>query len=427
MLCFSYQGTFVMKRIFYGWWIVVATGLIHFWIGGTFFYSFTAFFNPIVDEFGWSYAAISFAASLRSIEGGIVSPLVGFAVDRYGARRLLLLGSILSGFGFILFSHINALWTFYATFILLSIGSSLLAPIPGWTAVTNWFLRKRGTTIGLLSAAGGMCGMLIYAVNWLIAIYGWRISLIIIGIGTLVIGIPSSLIVRHRPEPYGLFPDGERTSEASSISQKNHKQPDLAKDFSTKQALLTKTFWFIAITMTISGAAIHSVFVHVMPYLISVRFSREMASLVASLVVLTSILGRFGFGWIESRIKKRYLLVFALLLQALGLLFLAKARTLGDAIIFIAFFGPGYGGGITIRLTIQAEYFGRRAFGAIQGAIMAIMVIGTMTGPLLTGWIFDLYGSYYKAWIINSAVIFASIPLALMATEPYLRKRLNGS
>jgi len=76
-----------MKKIFYGWWMVLATSLIHFWGAGTFFYSFTAFFNPIVDEFGWSYAAVSFAASLRSIEGGIAMPLVGVAADRYGARR----------------------------------------------------------------------------------------------------------------------------------------------------------------------------------------------------------------------------------------------------------------------------------------------------------------------------------------------------
>ena len=89
----------IFRKVFYGWWIVLATSLIHFWGAGTFFYSFTAFFNPIANEFGWSYAAISFAASLRSIEGGIASPLIGFAADRYGPRRLLLIGSLLSGFG----------------------------------------------------------------------------------------------------------------------------------------------------------------------------------------------------------------------------------------------------------------------------------------------------------------------------------------
>jgi sugar phosphate permease len=191
-------------RIFYGWWVVLATSLIHRWGAGTFFYSFTAFFNPIVDEFGWSYAATSFAASLRSIEGGIASPIVGFASDRFGARRLLFIGSILSGLGFILLSQIHQLWHFYLLFFFLSIGSSLMLPVPGWTAVANWFVKNRGTALGILSASIGFGGILIYFVNWLIGLYGWRFTLIIIGIVMWCIGIPSSLVVRHRPESYGL-------------------------------------------------------------------------------------------------------------------------------------------------------------------------------------------------------------------------------
>ena len=119
-----------MKKIFFGWWIVLATSLIHFWGAGTFFYSFTAFFNPIVDELGWSYAAVSLAASIRSIEGGIATPLVGFAADRYGARSLLIIGSVLGGLGFIWLSRIHSIGEFYLIFILLSIGASLLFPGP---------------------------------------------------------------------------------------------------------------------------------------------------------------------------------------------------------------------------------------------------------------------------------------------------------
>ena len=200
-----------MYKIFYGWWVVLAASLIHMWGAGTFFYSFTAFFNPVVEEFGWSYAATSFAASLRSVEGGIASPLVGLAVDRYGARRLLFLGSVLSGLGFVFLSRTNSLWSFYLIFVFLSVGSSLLFPIPGWAAVANWFVKHRGKALGLLSAAIGMGGMLIYFVNWLIGCCGWRMTMIIIGIGMWVIGIPCSLMVRHSPEPYGFSPDG-RTS-----------------------------------------------------------------------------------------------------------------------------------------------------------------------------------------------------------------------
>ena len=120
----------MLNRVFYGWWVVLATSVIHLWGAGTFYYSFTAFFNPIVEEFGWSYAATSFAASIRSIEGGIASPIVGFAADRFGARRLLFMGSILTGLGFILLSQIHSLWSFYLLFVFLSIGSSVFLGAP---------------------------------------------------------------------------------------------------------------------------------------------------------------------------------------------------------------------------------------------------------------------------------------------------------
>jgi sugar phosphate permease len=397
--------------------------MIHFWGAGTFFYSFTAFFNPIVDEFGWTYTAISFAASLRSIEGGIASPLVGFAADRYGARRLLLIGSILGGFGFILFGQINSIWTFYLVFIFLSIGLSLVFPVPGWTAVANWFEKKRGMAMGLLSAAIGASGLLVYFVNWLIGSYGWRSTLVIIGIGMWVIGIPFSLIVRHSPEPYGLIPDGERSEEPPLKSPSKEEGTGISGGFSVREALKTRAFWFIAMTMTLSGATVHAVMVHMMPYLISIDFGREKASLVASLVVFVSVCGRFGSGWLSSRISTRYLLVFGLLLQGMGLFVLAVTQNFWQAIMFVILFGPGYGGVITIRLAIQAEYFGRKAFGAIQGIIMGIVCIGTMSSPLLTGLVYDLYGSYFLAWFVMAIAVFAAIFFALQIRPPHGQQR----
>ena len=418
-----------MNKIFYGWWVVLATSLIHLWGGGTFFYSFTAFFNPIVEEFGWSYAATSFAASLRGIEGGIASPLVGLAVDRYGARRLLFIGSLLSGLGFIFLSRIHSLWSFYLLFVFLSVGSSLLFPIPGWAAVTNWFVKHRGKALGLLSAAIGMGGMLVYFVNWLIGCFGWRITMVIIGIGMWVIGIPCSLVVRHSPEPYGLSPDGKVSSKPPLKTPERVEKVDKKKErdfqeYSVGEAMKTHVFWILAITMTISGGSVHAVFVHVMPYLISMDFSRQIASLAASLLVFISIAGRFGFGSLTHRVNSRYLLALGLLMQTLGLLILGTMQTVWQAMLFIVLFGPGYGGVITLRLTLQAEFFGRKAFGAIQGTIMAIMILGTMTGPFLTGMYFDLYGSYRNVWLIMAFAILVVIPFALKAdpTQRLLKK-----
>ncbi len=411
----------IFRKVFYGWWIVLATSLIHFWGAGTFFYSFTAFFNPIANEFGWSYAAISFAASIRSIEGGIASPIIGFAADRYGPRRLLLIGSLLSGFGFIFLGKINSLGSFYLLFIFLSIGASFLFPVPGWTAVTNWFIIKRGTAIGIVSASIGIGGTLIYFVNWLIGMFGWRDTMAIIGVGMWAIGIPASLIIRHRPEPYNLLPDGEsfsRPIQSHSEYLSGKDQGGDTVDFSARQAIKTKSFWFVALVVTISAATVHAVMVHIMPYLISVNFSRETASIIAALLVIGSTLGRLTIGWLTARVNSRFLLVLLLALQAIGLIILSRSKTLWQTLLFVGLFGPGYGGLITLRLIIQAEYFGRRAFGTIQGIVMAISIIGTMSFPLLTGLYYDVFGNYRLAWFIMAVMLCGCVPAALKAHPP---------
>ncbi|MBW1782619.1 MAG: MFS transporter [Deltaproteobacteria bacterium] len=409
-----------MAKIFYGWWIVLATSLIHIWGAGTFYYGFTAFFNPIVTELGWSYAATSFAASLRSIEGGIASPLVGFATDRYGAKRLLVLGSVLGGVGFIFLSRIQTLWSFYLIFIFLSVGSSLLFPVPGWTAVANWFVKKRGMALGTLSATMGIAGMVIYLLNWLIGLYGWRQTLVIVGIGMWLIGIPSALVVRTRPEPYGLLPDGDDGAplKQSRSTETPYQESQNQQEFTARAALRTRAFWIMALVVTISTGVLHAVVVHVMPYLISIHFSRETAGLTASLLILVSAMGRFILGSLTSRVDSRYLMTLALLLQALGLLALANARGLGQAALFVGLFGPGYGGVITLRLTMQAEYFGRKAFGAIQGIMMAILISGTMASPLVAGYCFDLYGTYRPAWLIMGLLLLLVTPLSILAKRP---------
>ena len=408
------------RKIFYGWWIVMATSLIHFWGAGTFFYSFTAFFNPLVDEFDWSYSAISLAASIRSIEGGIASPLVGLAADRFGARRILLFGSLVSGLGFMLFSRIDSLLGFYLVFLLLSIGSSFLFPVPGWTAVAGWFDKKRGLALGILSTAIGVGGGLVYGVNTLIALYGWRSALVIIGVGMWVIGIPCALLVRHRPEPYGLAVDGEIRTGPDRLDQADSSGSGGVpkQEFTLGQAVRTRTYWGIAFATTMSAGSVHAVVVHVMPHLISFDFNRGQASLAAALIVVVSILGRFGMGWYSNRIDSRKLLAVSFVLQALGLLFLAGARNVWWVLAFVATLGPGYGGVITLRLTLQAQYFGRQAFGAIQGSLMAVMMIGTISSPLLTGVCFDYFGSYELAWFVMAGLNLAVIPLILKIRAP---------
>ncbi len=199
----------VKERVFYGWWVVVACAGINLLFGAAFFYGFTAFFNPMVDEFGWAYAAISLAFSVRSFESGIAAPVVGFFVDKVGPRRLLLFGVAVTGLGFILLSQVHALWTYYSAFLVLSVGFSAASTVVTMAAVARWFRKRVSRAMGFMTAGYAVGGLLVPVIVWLIAQYGWRGALVVMGVASWLIGVPLCLVVRDRPVTYGYLADRE--------------------------------------------------------------------------------------------------------------------------------------------------------------------------------------------------------------------------
>ena len=184
--------TVMIGSIFYGWWVVIACFLIALSISSTVFAGFTAFFLPLIDEFGWSYTQVSFAASLRGLEMGIFAPLIGFLLDRFGSRKLIFCGTITVGFGFILLSHTQSLTMFYASFLVLAFGAGGCASLVTVAAVANWFHKKVGIALGVMSSGFGAAGLIIPLIVRLIDSYGWRASCFVIGLGIWTIGIALS-------------------------------------------------------------------------------------------------------------------------------------------------------------------------------------------------------------------------------------------
>ena len=422
-----------MPKIFYGWWIVIASSALTTYNGGILFYGFTAFFNPILNEFGWTRAATSLAFSLQRLEGGIAAPIVGYFIDRLGPRKMSLIAVTVFGLGFLLLSKVTSLYTFYIAFIILSIGHSCGFYAVGATTVANWFVRKRGKAMGLLT--GGVClaGMIVPVLVWLINQYGWRRSLVIAGLGMWIIGIPLSLVFRNRPEQYGMLPDGDsieeqkhpavrRKDEADSSAPIVKTQITVAEtEFTAMEAIKTRSFWLIAFGSSVSLMAMSAVFVHLMPFLESIGISREKAGFVVTFAVLLSGMGRIGLGWLSDHMDKRYVYCMALGLQAIGLLFFASIRTYWHIIFFLITFSPGYGAPIPLRPAIQGEYFGRKQFGTIQGLLLSINTVSSMIGPPFAGWMCDVTGSYRLAFLILSAIPVVGIILFLI-TPPSQQK-----
>ncbi len=404
------------SRVFYGWWIVGVCFFLSFYTGGAIFFGFTAFFEPMANEFGWSYAQIALVASLRGLEVGLLAPLVGLLIDRWGPRWLLFGGAVVSGLGLMLVSRATSAGMLYGTFALVAVGASALAPTAMITAVANWFRRKMSIAVGIMNSGFGFSGLLVPAIVRLINIFGWRTTMLILGLGMWGIALPLSLLVRHKPEQYGYLPDGDAGSAAVS-NEGLTSAPAAGEDMGVKQAVLSRTFWHIALATMFHGVVISAVITHVMPYLSSVGISRSTSGLVAGAIPLISITGRLGFGWLGDRVDKRHLTAGGFALMSLGLLFFAyAAEEMWLLLPFLILFSVGFGGNVTMRAALLRQYFGRSKFGTIFGVLMGMVMLGNIIGAPLAGWVFDNWGSYQGIWFVFAGLDV--VAMIILVTTP---------
>jgi MFS family permease len=399
-----------MPGMFYGWWIVVASFLMAFYFGSI-FYGFTAFFEPITREFGWSYTQVSLAFSLRGLEMGILAPIMGFLVDRFGPRKLTISGVSIVGLSLILLGRTNSLIMFYTAFILLGLGAGGCTSTVLMTAVAHWFRRNVGKAMGIVASGFGAGGLLIPLIVGLIDLYQWRTTLIILGLGMWALGIPLSFVLRHTPEQYGYFPDGEILAEPTCVVRGEDR--DRKQNLNFREALKSGNFWTVGITEAIRMLILMAVITHVMPYLSSIGMSRPSAAFVATSIPLLSIIGRFGFGWLADIFDKRYVLAWTFFLFGMGTLAFSHIHVTWLILPFLLLFPPAFGGGVSLRGAIVREYFGRALFGRLVGIIMGMAAFGGVIGASAAGWVFDSVGSYQGVWLAFSGTTVIPIVLLL--------------
>ena len=309
--------------VFYGWWIVLAGSISQAYTSGTFWQGFGAFFDPIIEQFGWSRALTAGAMSLQRTESGAISPFVGWFIDKFGPRNVMLFGTFLTALGFILLSRIQELWQFYAAFLVLTIGLSFGTFLIVTTAVANWFVESRSKALSFTMAGSGLGGILVPVVIWVIATTDWRTGLVIVGVGCLVVGIPVSFVMKSRPEDYGMLPDGalppERGDGQAQSSDAAPRRSALSGEvtMTTMQALRSRVFWQLAIAMGVSGMVM-SASIHQIPAITSYGLSREIAGFAILGVSMFSVAGRLGSGYFGDRLDKRHVIAVALLFQFVG-------------------------------------------------------------------------------------------------------------
>ena len=403
------------NKIFYGWWVVAAMFPIGLYVSGVVFYGFTAFFEPLVKEYGWSYTQVSFAVGLRGLEGGIFAPFVGLLIDRLGSRKLVLSGTLLTGLGLILLSLTRSLPMFYGGVFLLALGAGGCMGLVATTAVANWFDKNLGKALGVMSSAFGAAGLILPLIVWLIDAFGWRTALIILGMGLWIFGIPLSFVIRNKPKQSLPAEDG-RLPDHHPISPQAIQTNKV--ELTLRGALKNRSFIYLIIVETIRNSALSAVVLHVMPYLSHVGISRSTAGLVAGAMSLCSIAGRFGFGWAADAFERRYVMAMAYLFMGIGLAAFCYAHVRWVLLLFLLFFPLGFGGGMVVRGVILRDYFGTGSFGAMLGVVMGSASVGSVLGPTLAGGVFDSLGNYRFAWVVLIGLLGLAIVMILNIKKP---------
>jgi sugar phosphate permease len=419
------------RQIFYGWYLVAVSVLTNTIFSAAYFQGFGVLMIPIERSFGWDRWVLSAAMSLRQLESGIVSPVIGFLLDRMSARKLIFWSAVISGLGFIGLGFTSGIVVFFLFFVIISLGASGVSHAVTWPVlIARWFRRNRGLATGI-AVTGPIFGSPIVILNTQIEqMYGWRI--VLFGYGALVlIGVTLlSMLVRDRPEPYGLRPDGDPPEEKTSTENLFGPAQRRTDTGLTLHAVVrTKEFWLF--TTYLAGTFIvNSAFqVHMIPYFQQdIGLSAAWAATVISIVFIFSGIGRVGGGYLLDRMDYRVVLAAVAAMLGIALLYLqvVAVKTVWDTLPFALTFGVSFGCLVPMRGAVGSIMFGTRTIGGILGILQGSSVGAGVVGPLVMGIIFDLNGNYsIGIWglIVISALM---VPMSLaMASPAELAKRLD--
>ncbi|MFS2007454.1 MCT family MFS transporter [Duganella sp. CT11-25] len=389
------RSTTAPDQLFYGWMVVAAAFAITF-VGFGSAYTFSAFVVPLQREFGASRGSVSLVFSLAGFLYFGLGALSGPLADRWGARRLAVLGMLLVGIGLALASAARSIVEVYAAYGLgigLGVGC---AYVPAIGAVQRWFVKRRGFASGLAVSGIGIGTLVMPPVaSWLIAAVGWRHAYLALGGLAACIGVSMSLFIVNDPADKGLGPDGgpAPTGRASAVRA----------GASLRDALRTPQFLGLYAACLICSFGVFVPFVHLMPYALDHQLSPSAAVLLLGAIGVGSTAGRFILGGLADQVGRKHFLLAMFLGMAAALALWPFTSRFGSLATFALLFGLFYGGWVAILPTVVMDHFGGRNVSAIIGILYTSVALGTLVGPSAAGFIYDASHSYTLP-IIASAV-----------------------
>lgn len=404
-------------RIFYGWWVAFAYVVLNFYWGGTLMVGFTALFTPIRESFNLSNTVTTLAISLRYVISILAAPIVGIIFDRIGSRGLMIFGTFCSAGGLLLLAASQSTWVFFMAFAITSVGFAIWLVGTGPALMMLWFKRHRGKATGIILAAGLAGSFLVPVVVWLEGEWGWRTTIVIIAIGLVAFSMPVNLLIRHRPDKYGMLPDGD-TPQIGLETSETVSLPEERPSLGVREALNSRAFWFLTISQTIPALGASSAMLFIIPHLEEQGIARSTAGFSVTALGIVGLMSTLVLGWLADYADRRYIIATAFLLEAGGLCVLAFATSPWHLVPFAVLYGAGAGASFPAVSALQADYFGVANFGKIQGAWFSIYTTASAVGPIIGGAIRDVTGSYTSVFVIYAVAILAAIAAIIAIRRP---------
>lgn len=419
---------------YYGWVLAVCSsavlGLAH-----ASWYSFSVFYVAVLADFGWSRASSAGVYSLFVIVVGVAGAAAGFLVDRFGPGRVIAVGSTILAGGMVACSRLTDLVQFYLFYgVISAIGLSIAGWIPVVTILSRWFSRRYGAALGIASAGIGV-GMLVMVptAQAVISSYGWRTAyLVLAAVAFFGVAPLALLLLRGRPEDYGLLRDGQRPQVAADGAEPGPARTTRVVDkawvervWTVGSAMRTPRYWFVSATLALANLASQTLLVHQVAFMVGTGASPILSASIVGLVGLFSVGFKIGWGWLSDRIGRELSWTGAALALVAAISLLSASGAVPRHVLLYAYavaLALGYSAPPPLGPAIAADIFAGKNFGSIYGAIAIANGVGAAIGAWSAGFVYDVTGSYLPAFVVASVAAAAGAGAVWLAAPRKVRR-----
>jgi MFS family permease len=416
-----FSGLF--SGLYYGWFMVGIVSAMRILGGGLHGYGFTVFFLPVSDDLGLSRTQTSLAFSLARAEGAIEAPVIGYLVDRFGPKPLMMTAALFAGLGYIALSWVNS----YTGFLITYLGLISLAYSAGFiqtpmVVANSWFIRKRARAMTVVGAAVTIGGTLITPVlASVVNGWGWRWGAFLAGCAFLLICVPLSLQIKRSPESVGLRPDGDGSDVENRLPApraKSANRDSISSDVGPTSAMKTLAFWALAFSMLARVGTQSTMMVHFIPMMVWKGISQERAALLLSAFAFLNLGFHFFLGWVADRMNKPRLISLWMLFPLTAVLILIASESHWSLWLFAALFST-LDAAFPVTWAISGDFFGRKHFATIRGNMTFFYMWGSALGPVIAGYLFDQTQSYTVVlWGLMGTLMISAL-LTMLLIRPW--------